>query len=96
MSDDDLYVTPGLGGGAKISVDAALFLSKRVAAAQREIVHELRTEAADQTRPETSKKEADKTRANERNDREDERDTEPRADASDDTLDGTQLLNITV
>ena len=96
MFDEDLNVASGLGGGARVSTDAALFLSKKVAAAQREIVHQLRTEAADQARPETSKKDSEKLLANGRKDHEDERKTDLPVNTSDDNLDGTQQLNITV
>lgn len=96
MFDDDLNVTLRSGGGARISTDAALFLSKQVVAAQREIIHQMRIEAADQARPETSRKEPEKPVENEKRDGEDVHADETPDDANEGASDGIQPLNITV
>ena len=96
MLEDDLNVALGPGGGVRFSNNVALSLSRKVTEVQREIVHQLRTEAIDLTRAETPEKEPDKGRVPEkRNDRE-ELSVQPGGDANENIFQQKQHLNITV
>lgn len=93
---DEVNIALGLGSSATLSNNAALFLSKKVADSQREIVHQLRTEVADQTRPETAKKETDKGRVAEQDGENEKPNAEPEGDAIESASQETRQLNITV
>jgi hypothetical protein len=96
MLDDNVNIALGLGSSARLSNDAAVFLSKKVVESQREIVHQLRTEVADHTRPETAKKEADKGRLAGKEDENDETSAEPGGDAIESASQETRQLDISV
>jgi len=96
MLDDDRNMALGLGSGVRVSNNVALFLSKKVTEAQREIVHQLRTEVVDHTRPETAEKEPDKGRVQEKTNDKEELGVQPDGDTSETFFQQIQQLNITV
>ena len=96
MLDDDLNGGLGLGGGVRFSNNAALFLSKKVTEAQREIVHQLRTEAVDHTRSETAEKEPDKGRVQEKSNHKEGLGGQPDGDTGEAFSSQKQQVNITV
>jgi hypothetical protein len=96
MLDDEMNVALGLGGGVRFSNNVALFLSKKVTEAQREIVHQLRTEVVDHTRPETAEKEPDKGRVQEKSNDKEGLSVQPDGDTNENFSQQTQQLNITV
>ena len=96
MLDDDLNVALGPGGGVRFSNNVALFLSKKVTEAQREIAHQLRTEVLDHTRAETAEKEPDNGHVPEKKDGREELSVQPDGDTSKNFSQPIQQLNITV
>ncbi len=59
MFDEYVTIASDSGGTLKASSNAALFLAKKVTAAQREVVQQLRTEAAEHLRADTSRRDAE-------------------------------------
>lgn len=96
MLEDDLNLGLGAVGGVRFSNNVALSLSRKVTEVQREIVHQLRTEAIDHTRAETPEKEPDKGRAPGKRDDREELSVQPDGDVSENTFQHKQQLNITV
>ena len=95
MLDDDLNVASGPGDGVRLSNNVALFLSRKVTAAQREIAHQLRAEVVDHARSETARKEPDKGRM-EKNDDKKERNILLDGDTDKSISQNSPHFNITV
>jgi len=96
MLDDDRNVALGLSNGVKVSNNVALFLSKKVTEAQREIVHQLRTEVVDHTRSETAEKESDKGHLQEKTNAKEGLGVQPDGDTNETISLQKQLVDITV
>ena len=96
MFDDDLNLASGPGDGVRLSNNVALFLSRKVTAAQREIAHQLRAEVVDHARSETARKEPDKGRMAEKNDDKEERNVLSGGDTDESISQNTPHFNITV
>jgi hypothetical protein len=96
MPDDDLNMALGPGAGLRISNNVALSLSKKVTEAQREIVHQLRTEALDHTRAETAEKEPDKGRVPKKKADREELNVQPGGDTIEGISLDIQQVNLTV
>jgi hypothetical protein len=96
MSDNDLKVALGQGDGVRFSNNVALFLSKKVTEAQREIVHQLQIEAVDHTRSETAEKEPDKGRVQETSNDKEGLGVQPEGDTKEAFSNQNQSLNIVI